>query len=357
MSGWRTPAARAVALLAVGAAALLGLRVLTVLDARPRTHDAYLYADSAALAPDVNGRITRIAVRDHERVRAGATLVEIDAEPYELRLAQARAQRDALRAQIDTTARQVTAQGSGADAARSAVERARVQLGLARDTLARVEPLLGAGYVTRQQVDEARANERGAEAALAGALLQATQARQAVTDTGGLVAQLRAADAAVALAERDLRNTVLRAPFDGTVAGLELSEGSYAAAGHALFSLVRADRWYAVADFRETELGALAIGAPATVWRLGDDGRAPLRGRVESIGPGVRPENGGAPGLPAVGRTLGWVVVAQRFPVRILLDAAPPEALRVGATVSVRVEPEAGAAPGETAGAGAARDR
>jgi multidrug efflux system membrane fusion protein len=51
----------------------------------------------------------------------------------------------------------------------------------------------------------------------------------------------------------------------------------------------------------------------------------------------VRPEDGGGPGLPVVGRTLSWVIVAQRFPVRILLDSPPQDAMRIGATVSIQV--------------------
>jgi multidrug efflux system membrane fusion protein len=38
-----------------------------------------------------------------------------------------------------------------------------------------------------------------------------------------------------------------------------------------------------------------------------------------------------------VERTLHWVIVAQRFPVRILLEDPPPDAMRIGATVSIVV--------------------
>ena len=71
------------------------------------------------------------------------------------------------------------------------------------------------------------------------------------------------------------------------------------------------------------------------------DNNRPLRGHVESIGWGVRPEDGGGPTLPAVGRTLSWVIVAQRFPVRVRLDEPPDAAMRIGATVSVVVRHDA----------------
>ena len=248
----------------------------------------------------------------------------------------------ALQAQIDLTTRQVAAQSSGADAAATQIGRARSQLALAQDTVGRLTPLLGKGYVTAQQVDEARTNERVAQAALTAAIQQAQQARQAVGDTASLQAQLAGAQAAVALAERDLRNTSLRAPFDGLVVGLTIAAGAYAATGHPLFTLIKTHDWYAIGNFRETELPQIAIGDPATVWMMSDNNR-PLQGHVESLGWGVQandsagPTDIGGPGLPSVGRTLDWVVVAQRFPVRVRLDDPPEATMRVGATVSILV--------------------
>jgi membrane fusion protein, multidrug efflux system len=331
---------RAVAIAAVLGAIGLGAFALERLDRRPRTNDGYLYADTAAIAPDVSGRIVTLNVRDNQRVRKGDALLEIDREPFDLRAKQAHAQAEALRAQIDLTTRQIASQTSGADAAETQVRRANAQLALAADTRKRLEPLLGKGYVTEQQLDEARTNERSAEAAVAAAVQQAAQARQAIADTLSLTAQLNGAEAAAALAEWDLRHATVTAPFDGLVVGLEIADGEYAATGRPLFTMVATDRWYAVGDFRETELPQIHVGDPATVWMMADTGR-PLRGRVDSVGWGVRPVNTGAPGLPNVERSLSWVIVAQRFPVRILLDDPPPDTMRIGATVSVLVTHDA----------------
>jgi multidrug efflux system membrane fusion protein len=280
-------------------------------------------------------------VRENQSVRKGDALIEIDPEPFDLRLREARAQVEALRGQIDLTGRQIASQKSGADAVASQIGRARAQLALAQNTRGRLEPLLDQGFVTRQQVDEARTNERSAEVALTAALQQANQARQGITDTQSLLAQLRGAEAAVALAERDLRNTVVRAPFDGKVAGLEIAEGTFAAAGHPLFTLIDTHHWYAIGDFREIELRQIRSGDPATVWVMANNDR-PLKGRVDSVGWGVKPANSGAPGLPAVDQSLKWVIVAQRFPVRVLLDDPPDDLVRIGATATVVVSHDGG---------------
>jgi multidrug efflux system membrane fusion protein len=333
----REATARIIAIAAVTAAIVLAVVALLWLDHRPRTHDAHIYADTTLLAPDISGRIVKIHVRDNQVVHKDEVLVDIDPEPFQLRVRQAQAQIDALQKEIDLTTRQIAAQTSGAGAAATQIRRARAQLALAHDTRQRLEPMLGKGYVTEQQVDEARTNERTAEVALDTSTQQSTQAHQAISDTESLAAQLRGAEAALGLAERDLRNVTLRAPFDGRISGLEIAEGSYAVAGHPLFTLIDTSRWYAVADFRETELGHIHAGDAATVWLMADT-EHPLKGHVESLGGGVQPDNGGgAPGLPVVERSLKWVVIAQRFPVRVLLDGPPSDAVRIGATASVRV--------------------
>ncbi|MGH8208881.1 MAG: HlyD family efflux transporter periplasmic adaptor subunit [Steroidobacteraceae bacterium] len=192
------------------------------------------------------------------------------------------------------------------------------------------------GFVTRQQLDEARTNERSALASLDALEKSAMQARQAVGDTESLQAQLEGAQAAEAVALRNLNLTTLRAPFAGRVVGLSIAEGTYAVAGHPLFSLIKSDVWYAIADFRETELLHIKVGDPATVWTMAEADR-PLAGHVESLGAGVQSADVDGPGLPNVGRDLNWVVVAQRFPVWVRLDQPPMEAMHVEMTASVKV--------------------
>ena len=332
----KTVLARLIAAISIIAALALIVVAMMVVDQRPRTHDAYIYAYSAGMTPEVSGRIVGIHIRNDQYVHKGDVLLEIDPEPFTLKLRQADAQVAALQADIDLTGRQVNAQGSGAEAAAREVDRARQQLALAHDTLARLEPLLPKGFVTAQQVDEARTNERTASAQLAAATQQAAQAREAIGDVESLKAQLLGAQATQALAARDLRETVIRATVDGKVVGFNLALGSFAVEGHPLFTLIDDNSWYAVANFRETDLRGLHPGDGATIWVMGHEGQ-PLHGVVESLGAGVQPEGAAGPGLPEVDRNLNWVVVAQRFPVWVRLDAPSQPFLRIGATASVRV--------------------
>jgi multidrug efflux system membrane fusion protein len=336
MSSGPTLRGKIIAAACICAALVLCFAVLVAIDRRPRTHDARVFAYSAAMAPEINGRIVRILVRNDERVSKGAPLIQMDPVPYEMQLRQARAQVAALKAQIALTGRQVTSQGSGAQAAENQVQKAREVLKNAQDTRRRLEPLVDPGYVTQQQLDDARTNEASALASLNALIKNAAQAHEAVGDTESLQAQLAGAEASEALAARNLDLTTLRAPFDGIVVGLGIAEGTFALSGRPLFSLIKSDAWYAIADFRETELPRIAVGDPATVWTMAESNR-PFYGRVESLGAGVESTDQEGPGLPKVGRDLNWVVVAQRFPVWIRLDNPPSDALHVGMTASVKV--------------------
>jgi membrane fusion protein, multidrug efflux system len=336
MSEQVTTRGKIIASFAVIAALVLAAAVVFAIDRRPRTHDARIFAYSATMASEINGRIVKILVTNDQPVKQGDPLLLIDPKPFEFQLQQARAQVAALKAQIDLTGRQVSAQGSGAQAAESQVRRAREQLVFAQDTRRRLEPLLSPGFVTQQQLDEARTNETTALATLDAQTKSAIQAHEAIGDTLSLEAQLQGAQAAEGLAARNLDLTTLRAPCDGIVVGLQIAEGTFALSGQPLFSLIKSNAWYAIADFRETELPRIAVGDRATVWTMAESTRA-FEGTVESLGAGVQSSDQDGPTLPKTGRDLDWVVVAQRFPVWVHLDHPPPEAMHVGMTASVKV--------------------
>ncbi len=321
-------------------AALVFLAVLTTrrLDLRPRTDDAYLQADLVHMAPDVSGRIIELDVRDNQFVHRGDVLFRIDPVPYRLRVAQARATVLGLEAKLSVTADQVASQTSNADTAERGIGSAQAQLALATSTLARLEPLLPRGYVTAEQVDQARTAKRTAEIALQQARLQATGARQAVSSTKPIEEELEAARATLALAERDLNLTVGRAPCDGQITALDIAAGEFAITGQPLFTIIDTEHWYAVGNFRETDLAGIQPGQHATVYVLAAP-QHPVRGHVDSLGGGVAPDEGVTiGGMPHVPRSLNWVRIAQRFPVRILLDDPPASLMRIGATAVIVID-------------------
>src|SRR5262249_44476665 len=146
------------------------------------------------------------------------------------------------------------------------------------------------------------------------------------------------ARATLALAERDLNKTVVRAPCNGRITALDIAAGEFAATGHPLFTIIDTQHWYAIGNFPEPALAGIEPGQRATVYVMAQPSR-PVPGKVDSLGWGVASDVSATfGGLPHVERTLNWVRIAARFPVRILLDTPPDDLMRYGATAVIVID-------------------
>ena len=263
-------------------------------------------------------------------------------------------------------------------ASEAALHRAKAELRHAEDHLARLEPLLPEKFVTEDKVDEARTrrisaamaaeqartsilaadaalNEARARKRAAVATLEATRAQHLATEAGlrqskseraraedavgqvaNMNARVAAAEAALHSAELDLEYTRVRAPFSGRVVNLNISTGAFARSGAEVFTLVDTSTWYVMANFRETQLRHIPAGAPVDLYLQSQSGRH-FRGTVVGLGWAVLPENGtSVNGLPRVERSLDWIRLAARFPVRIKVED-PDESFRIGASAVATV--------------------
>jgi membrane fusion protein, multidrug efflux system len=363
-------------------------------NANPRTDDAEVFANFIGIAPQVDGPIAKLYVRDNQFVRKGDLLLEIDDRPYAYALELARSDRDSLEGEISEKSRTIAAEISGvgvaqADSRNAAAnlqkaaasideakaEVANAQAGLARaqadlayatNNLHRIEPLLAEKFVTVDQVDQAHTLEESRQHAveqarsqlkMAEATLQSTQAeydqgeatveqslqqiqqsRHSVTTLESLTTKRSGRTSAIETAQYNLNNCRIYAPFDGRVTNLTVSEGAYAHTGQQIFTLIDTRTWWVIGNFRETQLKHIRSGMEAEIYALSDADR-PLHGIVESVGFGVTPDADTigklAPGLPDVQRTLNWVHLASRFPVRVRIVAPPAEAVRLGESAVV----------------------
>jgi len=329
------------AIVLVVATLLLVIFVIHRLDRTPRTDDAYVYADTIDVVPEVSGRIVDLPVHDNQAVKQGDLLFRIDPRPYQDALTRGNASLVALDRQIELTQRTVNAQQYNAQSVRAAVERARAAAGQASDTLHRMEPLLSHGYVSAEDVERARTAQRATQAELSAAQLQAQQAAAAVSGVDALVAQRAVVMAEISIAELNLEYATVRAPFDGRIVSLTTSVGQFVTALKPVFTLIDTRHWYVVANFRETELKGIRAGTPATVYLMSDTGQR-FRGSVDSISYGIASDEGGLAlpgGLPHIQRTLNWVHVSQRFPVKIRVDNPNPELFRVGTSAVAVLHP------------------
>lgn len=315
------------------AAACLGWYTLRQDARHPMSEDTVIGSNVVNVSSSVPGRIVSMNVTENGTVRRGEVMFTIDPYLYQLRVEQAQAELKMAEAAWDTQHRTVVAEQSNAAITSEQIRRARANLKLATQTLARLQPLLAKGYVTAQQLDDAATAKHDAEISLNQALKQSVAADALISSTAASEALVTARRAALAIAQRELDNTQIRAPHNGLVVGLKVAPGEFVIPDQAIFTLINSDSWYASAFFRETELKNIKPGDCATVYVMTERERA-LKGRVEGIGWGITTEEQFSlpRSLPYVAKSLNWVRVAQRFPVRIQLLAPPAGLMRVGAS-------------------------
>jgi membrane fusion protein, multidrug efflux system len=330
---------RLIALATVAVAAVVALRSASWVNHHPSSSDASIDADVVHVAPAVGGRIIEIGVHENSLVRRGDVLFQIDPLPYQLLVAQAHADLAVAEAQLDTQRKYVSTQRSNATIARDQTTKAEANYSLASRTAERLRPLTEKGYVPSQQLDQADVTAHDAATLLQQAKVQQLAAVQAIDTVQAGESLVAARRAALALAQRNLEDTTVRAPHDGLVVGLTVSSGEFVVPGQSLFTLINTEEWFASANLRETDLASVHTGDCVTVYSMIDRALG-IRGVVDSVGWGVMDQDRiNLPrSVPYVERSLNWVRVAQRFPVRIRLQSPPPRVMRMGASAVVEVK-------------------
>ncbi len=93
----------------VAGAVILGLAVLYHANRFPQTDDAEIFANFIGIAPQVEGPLVHLNVRDNQFVKQGTLLFEIDDRPYRYALERAISERATLEGQIVDERRRIAA--------------------------------------------------------------------------------------------------------------------------------------------------------------------------------------------------------------------------------------------------------
>lgn len=396
-SGLRSKGSIISACIVVGAVISAGL-VLREVVLYPRTDDAEVTANFIGIAPVVEGPVVELPIHDNDLVKKGSLLYKIDDRPYLYALQGAIAAQAELEGEIENESRRISSQVNRVDVAhaseqnalanetrttdeiemaKAAVARSEAALtqaqadeNYATGNFHRVEPLLAKGFVTDDDVHKARTTADAkvaavdqaksqlllAKASLLAATAQKEQASAQISQTQAevkesahsvlvlapLLAQRDSRAAAVRLARYNYEQCSVLAPFDARVTNLTISEGQYAKAGNQLFTLIDNRNWWVLANFRETQIKRTGPGTVVEVFLMSDTTKQ-YKGVVESASFGVTPDpdvvGKFSEGLPEVQRTLNWVRLASRYPVRIKIIDPPPATLRVGQVAIVVMRP------------------
>ena len=276
-------------------AATAGIAVVAVLialvtwdqyNAGPWTRDGRVRVQVASVAPEISGKITELRIVDNQFVHKGDILYVIDPFDFDVALRTNKAVLQQRMADFNVKELQSERRRRLSDLASSTEEKQIYQ---------------GNALQAKAAVDSAQ-----------------EQVRQA---------------------EINLHRTEVRSPVNGIVTNLLLREGDYAHQGATNVSIIDTDSYWVDGYFEETKLARLCVGDRAEAKLMGYP--APITGHIATVTRGVSVSNAAAStqGLPNVDPVYTWVRLAQRVPVRIVIDNVPPGVPLVSgltATVTIR---------------------
>lgn len=305
------------------------------------TENAYVRGSVTIISPQVAGYVTGVKVQDFQQVDAGDLLVQIDDRTYRQKLMQARATLATRQAALKNSEQSERSAQSKIRSSEAQIESAKAVYELTNIHLERMERVAARGAAAKSDVDQARSAFAQAEAQLHEADAALDVARQAlrsvIVNRDSLEADIQNAEAAIALADIDLRNTRIVAPVDGRLGEVGVSIGQYVTAGTQLAAIVPEQRWI-MANFKETQITRMETGQQIafTVDALG---HARLSGRIEAFSPATGSEFSVIKGDNATGN---FTKITQRIPVRIAIDANQALAGRLEPGMSVVVSVDTG---------------
>jgi membrane fusion protein, multidrug efflux system len=311
------------------------------------TNDAFVRGDLTPLSTKVSGLVREVNVGDYQQVRKGEVLVQLEDQDYKAQVAQAAAAGEAARAAIEDNLRQRELQDAKIERALAGVDQANaqivaaeagksaVQADLTRTQAERTrqESLLKVSSATQQKVEAAVADEQRFAALAASRDADLTQARASLRSSQlaveaerrgkavlqsqemQLLADLRAKQAGVALAQVNIGYTSIAAPADGRVGERLVRPGQLVSPGTQVLTFVDSSRWVQ-ANYLETQLTNMKVGDTAEI-RIDVYPGKVIHGKVIEIAPASGSQFAL---LPPDNATGNYTKVVQRVPVKIALD-------------------------------------
>ena len=329
------------------------------------TDDAYVRGDLTPLSTKVAGIVSSVHISDYQQVHKGDLLVELQDSDFQAQVAQAKAAVDAANAAIEDNVRQRQLQDARILKAMAGIDQAKAQIAAAqagkeatqadlvrtRSERKRQEGLYQTHSTTQQKVEVAVADEERFSAQYASRDADLEQARTMLRSNElaveaerrmktvlesqemQLVADVRAREASLVVAEVNLGYTKIYAPGDGTVGERQVRPGQLVSPGTQVIPFVDKTKWVQ-ANYRETQLTHVKVGDPAEL-RIDEYPGQVIRGKVIEIAPASGSQFAL---LPPDNATGNFTKVVQRVPVKIALDDSDlASKLRPGLSVTATV--------------------
>ena len=288
----------------------------------------------------VPGFIREIRFDEYQRVHKGDTLVIIEDAEFRLAVAQAEAGLANAMAGQKATSAGIATTSNAVKINEATITEVRVNMENAARDLARFERLLQEDAVTRQQYDNMKTAYESAKARYDQVISAKAGTQLTVSELGHRLNQseagIRLAEAQLEMAKLSLSYTVILATADGIVGAKDIHVGQLVNPGQTMVEIVDDSEKWVIANYRETQLPNIALGAEVEITADAVPG-VTYHGHVERMADAT---GSAFSMIPVDNATGNFVKVEQRVPVRISLEGNDAELLaklRAGYNLEVKV--------------------
>ena len=306
------------------------------------TSDAFVDGSSAIvpIAPQVKGKVVEVYIKQNQYVKKGQPLFKIDRSDYIQNVNKAFSGFQANRKQVKQIAMSIIVQ-------RSALARAEYQLEadaalekLDRENYIRYYNLLKGRAAPKLLYDEMAVKYKMAEAKTGADKAGINQIKSSIVE---LLTAKKSKEffaktfmAEYKIAKINLHRTIVYSPCSGYVAKKNVNAGSYVMPGIPYLNIVNLHKVWIVANFKESSVGNIKIGAPVII-KIDAYPNVVFRGVVSSFQSGT---GSVFSLLPPENATGNYIKVVQRVPVKIDLakDFYPDTPLYPGLSVEPYVK-------------------
>ena len=274
------------------------------------------------ISANTTGRVTRLAVEEGQRVKAGQFLLEIDPRSLEGQLQRGQASVAAAESSLAQSRTNV-------EQARTSVEQAQTQLELARQTLKRQQDLWKDGLTTKQELERAENDVKVREADVKS---RESDVKARIQDIQTREQQIKQEQAGLATTRYNLNQVILNSPIDGLVTRRNIEQGETAVmgtmnnAGTVLLTIADMSVVDAEVEVDETDIPSVSLGQSAKVTIDAVPDRT-FKGHVTEIG--------NSPIQASTSSNTGQRQ-ATTFKVKVTLDEQVPD-VRPGFTTTAEI--------------------
>jgi multidrug resistance efflux pump len=273
---------------------IVGLTLLILLlnIAAPSSADVRVVNYVTAVNARIQGMVVDVPITPNQQIKKGQVLFRLDPRPIEIEISSAKAQIEALEAQLLSAGASSTGFGETLRNARGARDAVSAQLRLAKERENQTRELAATGAGSQYDYQQAQANVQNLQGQLDAAIAteRSAQAKLGAKNTSGdqdvvadVKAQIEQAKAQLADAEWRLEQTIYRAPTNGTVVSLSLRPGAMAVPFplSPAMTFVEDEQWV-MAIFKQNEVRKIKPGQEAEIALKMYPGRI-IKCKVDSI--------------------------------------------------------------------------